>query len=483
MSLAVPAGIWGMTLFVLLVGQFMALVDALIVNVAMPVIGARLPASGAALQLVVGGYIAAYAMFLITGARLGDLYGRRRMYLVGVAGFTLASLLCGLAPNVEALVAFRFAQGAAAAVMVPQIISVIQTKFTGAARARALSAYGLVLSSGAVVGLVLGGLIVNADLFGTGWRPVFLVNVPLGLLLVVLVPRLVPRDAPTGARRLDPVGLGLGVTAVFLIVLPLVLGRSLGWPWWIFAAIAAGVGFGAAFVVSQRRVRDPLVDLSVVRAKAVAPGLSTLAFCQVAYAGFLFVFSLHLQSGLGYGPLRAGLTYLPLATTFGLVGYYWRRLPVAVHPMAAPAGLALCAVSYVVIALAPADRVGAAVWLALAAAGVGLGLSAAPVMTQALVHVPPARAADASGLLTTTVQLSQVVGVAAFGTLYLGSSLSTTGWWLAVVAALGLAAGTRLTAAVRPAKTVIRPANAAVPPGNAVVFAETARLALPEGTR
>jgi EmrB/QacA subfamily drug resistance transporter len=450
MSPAAPAGIWSMTLFVLLVGQFMALVDALIVNVAMPVIGARLPASGAALQLVVGAYLAAYAMFLITGARLGDLYGRRRMYLVGVAGFTVASLLCGLAPNVDALVAFRFAQGAAAAAMVPQIMSVIQTQFTGSARARALSAYGLVLSSGAVVGLVLGGLIVNADLWGTGWRPVFLVNVPLGLSLAVLVPRVVPPDKPTGSRRLDPVGLCLSVPAVFLIVLPLVLGRPLGWPWWVFAAITAGICLGVAFVVSQRRVGDPLVDLAVVRAPAVAAGLSTLAFMQAAYAGFLFAFSLHLQSGLGYGPLRAGLTYLPMAATFGLVGYYWRRLPTAVHHLVAPAGLALCAVSYVVIAVAPADRVGPAVWLALTVAGIGLGLSAAPVMTQALVHVPLARAADASGLLTTTLQLSQVIGVAAFGTLYLGSSLATTGWWLAAVAILGLAAANRLTAAVRP---------------------------------
>jgi EmrB/QacA subfamily drug resistance transporter len=455
-----------MTLFVLLVGQFMALVDALIVNVAMPVIGLRLPASGASLQLVVGAYIAAYAMFLITGARLGDLYGRRRMYLAGVIGFTVASLLCGLAPNVGALIAFRFAQGASAAVMVPQIMSVIQTRFTGAARARALSAYGLVLSSGAVVGLVLGGLIVNADLWGTGWRPVFLVNVPLGLLLAVLVPRVVPPDQPTGARRLDPVGLALGGPAVFLVVLPLVLGRPLGWPWWVFAAIAAGAGLAVAFVVSQRRVRDPLVDLSVVRVPAIAPGLSTLAFMQAAYAGFLFVFSLHLQSGLGYGPLRAGLTYLPMATTFGLVGYYWRRLPTRLHHLVAPTGLALCAVSYVVIAIAPADRIGAAVWLALTAAGVGLGLSAAPVMTQALVHVPPARAADASGVLTTTLQLSQVIGVAGFGTLYLGSSLSATGWWLAAVAALGLVAATRLAAAVRP-----------VP---ALAFAKSARLATRE---
>src|SRR5207244_4289104 len=154
---------------------------------------------------------------------LGDLYGRRRMYLVGVIAFTLASLAGGLAPAVLPLVVFRFVQGVAAAVMVPQLMSVIQTRFSGPARAKALSAYGAVLSSGAVAGLIVGGLLVSANILGTGWRPVFLINVPIGVCLALLVPRLVPADQPTGARRLDVVGLAIATTAVLLIVLPLVL--------------------------------------------------------------------------------------------------------------------------------------------------------------------------------------------------------------------------------------------------------------------
>src|SRR5262245_17862772 len=169
-------------LAVLLLGLFMAILDVLVVNVAMPVIGTDLRASGASLQLVVGGYTVAYAMLLITGARMGDLYGRRRMYLLGVAVFTAASLACGLAPDSALLIAFRFVQGAGAAVMVPQIMSVIQRSFSGQARARALSAYTMVLSSGAVAGLVVGGIVVNANLFDLGWRPIFFVNVPVGLL-------------------------------------------------------------------------------------------------------------------------------------------------------------------------------------------------------------------------------------------------------------------------------------------------------------
>src|SRR5882672_3077053 len=175
-----PGGRPWLTLAVLLLGQFMGLLDVFVVNVAMPAIGVDLHGSGASLQLVVGGYTVAYAMLLITGARLGDLYGRRRMYLVGAVVFTVASLVCGFAPGIVVLVVFRFVQGAGAAVMVPQIISVIQMLFTGKARATALSTYAVVLSSGAVFGLVFGGVLLSANLFGATWRPVFLINVPLG---------------------------------------------------------------------------------------------------------------------------------------------------------------------------------------------------------------------------------------------------------------------------------------------------------------
>ena len=172
-------GRWLM-LTVLLAGQFMALLDVTIVNVAMPTIGRTLHATGAELQLVVAGYTVSYAMALITGARMGDLYGQRRMFLIGVLLFTVASLACGIAPGIEILIAARFVQGAGAAAMIPQIMSVIQMRFSGAARARALSAYTAVLSSGFVAGQVVGGVLVTANLFGQSWRPVFLVNVPIG---------------------------------------------------------------------------------------------------------------------------------------------------------------------------------------------------------------------------------------------------------------------------------------------------------------
>jgi MFS family permease len=468
-----PPGHRWLMLAVLLGGQFMALIDAFVVNVALPSIGADLHASGAALQLVAGGYSAAYALLLITGARLGEEYGRRRMYLLGVVVFTAASLACGLAPDSGLLILARCVQGAAAAVLVPQILSVIQMRFTGAARATALSAWGLVLATGAVVGVVLGGLLVSADLLGAGWRPVFLVNVPLGVLVAVLVPRVVPADPPLpgdtgrGARRLDLRGLAIAAPAVCLIVLPLVLGRELGWPAWTLGCVAAGLLLAAAFAAFERAVAarggDPLLNLGVLRAPGLAAGLGTLLAVMAGYGGLLFVFTLHLQAGLGQSALRAGLSYIPLAAMFGLVGYFWRRLPARAHPALVPAGLALLAAAYLGLAVAVHGGGGTLLWLALAAAGVGLGLTISPLLTRSLAGVPMSQAADASGLVATAAQLSQVIGVAAFGTVYLslaqragppavasGNALADTATLLALLAGIGL------VPAVALARTVLR---------------------------
>jgi MFS family permease len=426
-------------LAVLLLGQFMGLVDVFVVNVAVPTIGRELHASGATLQLVVAGYTVAYAMLLITGARLGAVLGRRTMYLAGAVIFTAASLGCGLAPTGTVLVVLRCVQGAGAALMVPQIMSVIQTRFTGAERARALSAYGAVLSVGAVVGLVLGGVIVGADLFGLSWRPAFLVNVPIGIVLVAAVPRVLPADPPRGRPRIDVPGLVTGILAVLLVVLPLTLGHELDWPLWTLAAIAAGIVLAGVFVAVERRVAVPLLNLAVFRAPGLGVGLGTLALMQVAFGGFLFVFTLHLAS-LGDGPLRTGLTYVPLSVAFGLVGYFWRRIPARLQVFVAPVGLACCAVGYLGLA------VGATTQACLVVAGVGMGLSASPLLTQSLLRVPGERAADASGVLTTTMQLGQVTGVAGIGTLYFTvGSLSTSALFLAGLAAVGVVAGLGLT--------------------------------------
>src|SRR6266540_3577992 len=283
-------------LAVLITGQFMALLDVTIVNVAIPI---------------------TYAMLLITGARLGDLRGHRNVFLAGLATFTIASLACGLAPNTGALVSARFVQGTGAALMVPQILSVIQRQFSGAARTRALGVYAATLASGAVVGQVIGGVLVSANLFGASWRPVFLVNVPVGLAAALLVPCLVPADHVPGGRRLDLTGLATASTAVLAIVLPLVLGHQEGWPTWTWASLGAGVALSVVFVLVERSIAarggDPLLNLGVFGSPGLAAGLVALAAAMIGYGGFLFSFALHLQLGLGDSALRAGLTFAPCA--------------------------------------------------------------------------------------------------------------------------------------------------------------------------
>jgi MFS family permease len=454
----------------------------------MPTIGRSLHASGAELQLVVAGYTVSYAMMLITGARLGDPYERRRVFLAGVAVFTVASLTCGIAPGIGVLIAARFVQGAGAAAMMPQIMSVIQVRFDGAARARALSAYTAVLSSGFVAGQVIGGVLVTANLFGQTWRPVFLVNVPIGLAVLAVVPRVVPADSPRDlagrsggalgfvppgkhSRRLDLAGLGIAVPAVF-VVLPLMLGHQENWPSWVFACVAAGLALCAVFVLTERRIADrggdPLLNLAVLRAPGLAPGLAAVAVLMITYGGFLFSFALHLQAGLGDSALRAGLTFAPCALVFGACGYFWRRLPGSWHHLLAPLGCLAAVGGYLAVAavLRSDGSGGLALQAALVVTGASLALGFSPLVTHALVKVPLHQAADASGLLTTTIQLGQAVGVATFGSLFLtldadrgapvpavsGHAVAVTVAWLAGAMMFAVLAGIPLARTVAAAR-------------------------------
>src|ERR1700761_4579105 len=266
----------GIALAVALAGQLMGVIDVNIVNVAVPAMHVTLGASGAGLQLIVAGYTIAYAVLLVTGARLGDILGHRRTYLAGVALFTLASLGCGLAPSTGVLIGLRFVQGASAAVMIPQVLSLIQRSYTTPGpRTRAMSLYATVISGGAVLGQVIGGLLVSANLFRRYWRPVFLVNVPVGLLILACG-RLLPAGRFDGVRQLDLPGLAVLTPAVLAFVLPRVLGQPLGWPAWGWALLAASVVlFGLLGLVEGRvgaRGGQPILPRSLLRPPGMAGG-------------------------------------------------------------------------------------------------------------------------------------------------------------------------------------------------------------------
>jgi MFS family permease len=416
----------GLLLGLLLLGQFMALLDVAVVNVAAPSIRTDLDASGSSLQLVISGYTITYAVLLITGARLGERFGFGRVFQTGLAVFTASSLACGLAPNVEFLVGFRLLQGIGAALLVPQVVSLIQRTFVGPARVRALGAYTAVIASGMVVGQVVGGLLVTADLFGESWRPVFLINVPIGVVLMVAGARELPIFERVH-RALDLVGLILLSAAVLLLVVPLVLGHEQHWPLRGWLMLAASALCLIAFVLVERRIAErdgsPLIRDRVLTSPGLAASVTAIFLIMAGVGGFMFSFALHLQSGLGDSALRAGLTFAPMAFGFGLAGLWWRRLPARWHSWIPGPALLFGAAGYVVIGRAISDGQSVSLGLELLMLVMGLGGGAAygQLFGSALSRVRVQDAADASGVMVTLIQLGNVVGVAVFGSLYLGA--------------------------------------------------------------
>jgi MFS family permease len=415
-------------LALILTGQFMAVLDASIVNVAIPTIRRDLNATGAELQLIVAGYVIAYAVLLITGARLGQRYGFRPTFIAGLTIFTAASLACGLAPTSQVLIVTRAVQGAGAALMVPQVFSLIQRNFAGPARAQALSLWAATLALGGLVGQVLGGVLVTADLFGTGWRPVFLVNVPIGIVLIVASVRLLPVDGKLDPRKLDLGGLVTLAAAVLLLVVPLVLGNEEGWPAWAFVSLGLSVVALGIFAVIERRVErsggSPLISARVLRALGMPAALVAIVLALASYGGFLFTFTQHLQLGLRDSALQAGLTFVPMAIGFALASLNWRRLPVRWHELVIPVGCVIAVVGYSLTAIAASGGGDGGLLLpvALFVAGFGQGMAASPILTVALSKVAPQDAPDASGVLTTTIQLGLVLGVATFGSVFLNQA-------------------------------------------------------------
>ena len=412
-------------LAVVLTGQFMAVLDASVVNVAAPSIHASLHTSGAGLQLVIAGYVITYAVFLVTGARLGDILGHRRMFLAGLATFTIASLGCGLAASTGVLVTLRFIQGAGSAAMIPQVLSLIQRTFTGTARARPMRLYAAVLAGGAVTGQVVGGVLVSANLLGGTWRPVFLLNVPIGVILFLAGLRSLPNGRGEPGRTLDLAGLATLTPAVLALILPLVLGQSEHWPAWGWACLAGSGALFALFAVVERRVAarggSPLISGRLLRLPGTAAGIAALFFVMAVFGGFFFVLALHLQGGLGYSPMRAGLTFAPAGLAFAVVSLNWQRLPAGRHVSVSIAGFAVYGAGLLMLAGLLRGGGGGGFWVIVALVLVGAGMAAAfsPLMTAVVMRVPVADAADATGVIVTVNQLALVVGVATFGALYL----------------------------------------------------------------
>src|SRR4051794_20934614 len=414
-------------LAVLLCGTFMASLDTAIVNVAGPAIQADIGVSGAALQLVISGYALAYAALLITGARLGDDHGHRRLFLAGLAGFTFMSLLAGLAWSTPVLITARIGQGVAAAAMGPQVMTVIQLQYDGAARMKAMALLATVVSAGVVAGQVLGGALVDLDLAGASWRPVFLINVPVGLALLAIGPRLLPATRRPSGRRMDWLGVALMADVITLVMVPLVFGHEVDWAWWTWSSLALAVPTAVVLGLHLRRLTArgdaPVADVRLLAAPRFGLGMASTTAVMVAYGGFLLTFTLHLQQGLGDSPLRAGLTFAPYALSFAVMSLVVPALPDRLARRLAPLGMVVAAAGYIGLGLVTGDGAWhdaeALPLLALAGAGFGAGYS--QVVTRSIALVPAAHAHEASGVFNTTNMFAFALGIATLGSVFLSA--------------------------------------------------------------
>ena len=306
-----------LTMAVLMAGTFVFVLDFFVVNVAIPATQADLGASDDQIQLVVATYAIAIASLLIVGGRMGDLFGRRRLFVGGLTLFTAASALCGAAPSIEVLLAGRIVQGVGAALFAPQVLSIIGVSFEGAARRQAVTVYAVVMGLGAVSGQLIGGALIELDLLGLGWRACYLVNVPIGIAAVALAPRAIAESREASGQRLDVPGAALAGATLVAIVLPLIEGRSQGWPAWTFACLGAALPLGVAFVLSQRRLAAaggwPLVDPALFRHRAFTVGVAASVVFYAGMASFFLVLAVYLQEGCGLSALDSGLVFTVLA--------------------------------------------------------------------------------------------------------------------------------------------------------------------------
>ncbi|MFC5183969.1 MFS transporter [Actinomadura harenae] len=408
-----------LTLPVILSATFMASFDYMVVNVAAPSLQRDLHAGSAALELVIGGYAFTYASGLVTGGRLGDLFGHRRMFALGMAAFTLASLLCGIAPDAGTLVAARLLQGLTAAAMVPQVLALITASFGAEERARAMAWFGVVMGLGGVCGQVFGGLLLQAGVFGLGWRTIFLVNVPVGVVATLLATRVLPGAGTRTGPRLDLVGV-LGVSSgLGLALVPLVLGRQEGWPLWAWPSLAASVPVLAATLLWERRTAEPVVDLTLFRARSFSVGSALNVAFMMSFGSLMLVNTLLLQYGFGLSPVRSGLTFGPLALATMAASLGGRRVTARYGRRALTAGCVITASGIVGIEVALRAGGGPVeLLLPLTLLGLGSGLTLPGVIGAALGGVRPERAGAAAGLLTTFQQFSAAIGVAVFGAVF-----------------------------------------------------------------
>ena len=433
---------------VLLLGAFLPPLDFYIVNLALPAIRNGLQATGGQLQLIVSCYASAYAVFLITGGRLGDLYGRKQMFIAGMTGFIMASAICGLAPNGSGLILGRVLQGASAAVMAPQVLATIRTIFSTEEQPRVIGLYGSVFGLAAIVGQLFGGALITLHPLGFTWQSIFLINIPIGIFALIGAFRFLPEIQPSSRPKIDLVGVLLLSLFLGSIIYPLTRGRETGWPAWTFISFTASIPLLVLFVWFEGWLGttggSPLVDLRLFKNRTFVAGLG-MAFLFYCISVFFLTFGIYLQNGLGWSPLASGIGILPFAFGFFAGTLRSAKLYARIGNHILSAGFGLLAAGFAITAAALPAGFGPGVtfYLGLICAGVGQGLLQPSTVRIVLTEVAPEQAGLAAGIVTSILQVGAAVGVAAVGSVFftvLGQQSSAGAYGNAFASALAVAA-------------------------------------------
>nr|WP_295886290.1 DHA2 family efflux MFS transporter permease subunit [uncultured Devosia sp.] len=427
-----------LALFILLIANFMNLIDVTIVNVALPSMREGLGATDSQIEWVIAAYILAFALGLLPFGRLGDILGRTTLFLWGVAGFTVASALCGMAPNIEFLIGARVVQGLAGAMMTPQVMAIATVTFPPHERSQAFSLFGLSAGLAAVCGPLLGGVLISANLFGLDWQPIFLVNIPIGIGAVVAGWFFIPRLPGHAGLRNDYVGIGLFGAGILAVVFPIVEGRAYGWPLWAFVMMAAGVALLVAFVLWTRNRaaagQSQLLNFDLITNRQFMFGAFVVTVFSSGIPGMFMVISLLLQGGFDFTPLESGLTNTPFSVGVliasaiaGRFGSRYLRGRLAVAGALLAFGIAWLHF-YIASVTDSIDH-----WAflpPLLMAGIGLGLGFSSLFQLVLANVPPRDAGAGSGALQAFQQVGGALGVAIIGQIFfsdLGNSFASGG--------------------------------------------------------
>jgi MFS family permease len=412
-------------LAIVVAAQFMFGVDAFIVNVAIPTIAVELDASPAQIESVIAIYLIAYATLVVTGGRLGDIYGTKVVFIAGVLGFTATSLWCGLAQSGPELIAARLAQGATAALMVPQVLATLHLLFADQARGCAFGIYGTVLGLAGAAGFALGGVLVTLNLAGLGWRVVFFVNVPLGLIIVAAALRIMPSVPRRAGTRLDIPGAIVLFVGLLCLIGPLLFGHDLHWSPLVWLVMATGVAIVAAFLRLERAIARrggmPLIDLALLSDAAFMRGLCAAFFFFCANLSFYLVMTMFMQKALQIPPLQAGLMFVPLALTFVFASRQSGARAKHRGTLVLIEGCAIQIAGLAALVLTVAIFKAPSAWLlalVLTIFGYGQGLVMAPLSSAVLSTAKPASAGSGSGMYGTTAQIANATGVAAIGAVF-----------------------------------------------------------------